>query len=113
MFYFGSPEDTADLFLKESLNGTGPAIPECHWDEMTEQDLLNAFTYLYRAVKLAYQGDAEDAVLEILVAQYDEAFEALAGVSERFRDAVRTGRHRLVLGVTREQVDKYRKLAGV
>lgn len=113
MFQFGSPEDTADLLIKETVSGLGPALPDCHWEEMDEQDLRNAFTYLYKCVRAAYYGDVADEVLDVLIAEYDEVFAALAAASDDFKEAVRTSRHQPVLGVNREQVDKYKKLAGV
>ena len=113
MFQFGSPEDTADLLIKEALNGNGPNLPDCHWEEMEEQDLRNAFTYLYRCVRTAIEDDAADEVIDILLAQYDEVFAALAAGSDKFKESVRTSRHQPVLGINREQVDKYKRLAGV
>lgn len=113
MFDFGAPEDSADLFRKKALGAKGPRLPDCHWDEMEEKDLRNAFAYLYMAVRDALQEGASDEVVEILLKDYDEVFKALAEASERFREAVRTSKHRPVLGATRESVDKYKKLAGV
>ncbi len=113
MFDFGKPEDTAKIFWENSLNGTGPKIPSCHWDEMEESDLLNVFTYLYRAIRQAYSGGASAEVLDVLVSDYDEIFVALATSSDTFKEVVRNGKHQPVLGVSEEQVYKYRRLAGV
>lgn len=113
MFNFGAPEDSADLFRRKALKVRGPKLPDCHWEEMEEKDLRNAFTYLYMSVSDALREGASDDVIEILLKEYDEVFEALAQASERFRDAVKTNRHRPVLGATRESIDKYKKLAGL
>jgi len=113
MFQFGSPEDTADLLINETLNGLGPALPDCHWEEMDEQDLRNVFTYLYKCIRVAYSEGVEDEVIDVLISEYDEVFAALAAASDRFKEAVRTSKHQPVLGTNREQVDKYKKLAGV
>ncbi len=108
MFNFGDPQDTAELFQKSALSGGGPILPDCHWEEMQEQDLRNAFTYLYRSVRQAHEEGASDEVMEVLVNEYDEVFTALAEASDRFRAKVLTGGHQPVLGTTREQVDKYK-----
>ena len=113
MFYFGSPEDTADMLIREELNSTGPKLPDCHWEEMDEQELRNAFTYLYKCIRTAVLSEVPNEVLNALLAQYDEVFAGLAAASDRFKEAVRTNRHLPVLGHSKEQVAKYKKLAGV
>lgn len=112
MFDFGRPEDTAELLYQQTLAGSGPPLPDCHWDEMEEGDLRNAFVYLYRTVRKAYGEGVSAEVLEVLVKEYDEVFTALVEVSDRFRTAVLRGKHQPVLGYTREQVDKYKAIAG-
>ena len=111
MFNFGNPEDTAELFYQQALAGNGPLLPDCHWDEMEESDLRNAFVYLYRSVRSAYEEGADLEVLRVLVKEYDEVFTALVEVSGTFREAVLRGKHEPVLGFTREQVDKYKGMA--
>ena len=113
MFHFGSPEDTADLLFQDTLRGNGPSLPSCHWEEMDEQELRNAFTYLYRCVRNAKESQVDQGVIDVLVVRYDEVFEALAASCDSFKEAVRSSRHQPVLGTTREQVDKYKRLAGV
>ena len=113
MFDFGNPQDTAELFQKAALSGGGPVLPDCHWEEMQEQDLRNAFTYLYRSVRQAREEGAGDEVMEILIEEYDKVFTALAEASDRFRAKVLTGGHQPVLGTTREQVDKYKGIVAL
>ena len=113
MFDFGNPEDTAKVFVENSLNGTGPRIPDCRLDEMEEPDLLNVLTYFYRAVRQAYKEEVSPEVLDILMSSYDQVFVTLAANSDRFKEAVRSGKHQPVLGTTKEQVYKYKSLAGV
>lgn len=113
MFNFGDAEATAQLFWENALSETGPAIPDAPYDEMMEQDLRNVFAYLYMAVLRAQHEGAADDVVEILLKQYDEVFQALADASEAFREAVRTHRHRYIGGYTKENVKKYRDMAGV
>ena len=82
MFNFGSSEDTASLYWNESLNVQGPALPDVHFEEMEEQDLIHAFAYLYIALREAYTGGAADEVIELLTEPYDEVFELLCAVSQ-------------------------------
>ena len=113
MFDFGKPEDTASLFTEESFRGKGPSLPDCPWREMEEKDLRNLFTYLYRAVRSAHEAGASDEVIEVLLLEYDEVFKALAETSTSFQQAVQNNKHQPVLGYTKEEVEKYRKLAGL
>jgi hypothetical protein len=113
MFEFGRPEDTAELLWKNAVTLAGPGLPDCHWDEMEEEDLSNALAYLYLAVREAILDEVSKDVIGVLVSQYDEVFEAVASNSEEFRNAVKTGKHRIVLGPGRENREKYEKLAGL
>ena len=113
MFDFGKPEDTAELLWKSAVTLAGPGLPDCHWDEMEEQELKNAFAYLYLAVTEAILDGLSQDVLDVLLSQYDEVFEAIALNSEEFRDAVKTGKHVIVLGPQQERREKYEKLAGL
>jgi hypothetical protein len=113
MFEFGRPEDTAELLLKNAVSLTGPGLPDCHWDEMEEKDLTNAFVYLYLTVREAILDEVSQEVIDVLVSQYDEVFEAVASSSEEFRDAVKTGDHKIVLGPQPEHRAKYERLAGL
>lgn len=113
MFEFGRPEDTAELFWKNVLALTGPGLPDCHWEEMDEEHLEDALTYLYIAVREAILDEASQDVVDVLVSQYDEVFEAVALVSEELRDAVKVGKHRPVLGPGKENREKYERLAGL
>ena len=98
--------------------GPEPARPDTtpDWmdlDEMEEPDLLNVLTYFYRAVRQAYKEEVSPEVLDILMSSYDQVFVTLAANSDRFKEAVRSGKHQPVLGTTKEQVYKYKSLAGV
>lgn len=113
MFDFGSPEDTASLFWGEALSRRGPSLPECPFDEMSLQDLRNAFAYLYMAIVTAKAQGVSEAVMDVLVAQYDEVFVHLAECSPEFREALLKNLHNYPTGWTPENVIKYRKLAGI
>ena len=113
MFYFGEPEGIAQTYIESTLGITGPKLPDLHYEEMEEQQLRNCFAYLYIATQRAIQEGAEQAVVDILLEQYDAVFQFLAEVSDEFREAVRSRRHRLVVPYTPENVRKYNRLAGI
>ncbi len=113
MFFFGDAEQTARLYIDNKLGQTGPVIPDVHYEEMEEQDLRYVFAYLYGAVKEAHRDGADAEVIAILTRDYDAVFKQLAEVSERFRDVVARGRHIYIPNRKRENVEKYKKLAGL
>jgi len=91
LFVFGDPVEAAKMHLDLSLNAGGPRVPDVHFDEMQEQDLRNAMAYLYAALGHALRQDSDEAMVEVLREWYDEAFIALAEVSEAFRENVIKG----------------------
>ena len=113
MFFFGNPDDSADLLVEEAKRSKGPNAPDLPLEELEESDLLIAFTYLYMAVVQAKRDMVQEDVFVALLAKYDSAFELLARKSEKFKTAVEQGRHMWVLGHTKESIKKYRKLAGL
>ena len=114
MFFYGAPEQTAQLYIDVALGNGGLKCPEGHYDEIdSEQELRIVFTYLYRALKAAYTDNADAAVVRIILEDYDAVFERLAEVSEEFRDVVRNGRHAYLPNRTSTHVAKYKQLAGV
>ena len=66
-------------------------MPDAHYDEMSEQDLRNVMAYVFATLSSALREGEEEALVEVLQEWYDEVFEALAEVSERFRENVRNG----------------------
>lgn len=113
MFFFGDPKDTAKLFWENALKTRGPSLPDCPIDEMEEQDLRNAFTYLYMAARNAIREGVSPEVLEVLMEEYDKAFKALAEASDGFKEVVRSNRHVYIGGYAPENIKKYKGLAGV
>ena len=91
MFAFGNPEDTAALFLQTRLAMTGPEVPDCHVDEMSEEDIRIAMAYLYGAVADGLREGLDPQAIEILTQWYDQAFLALAAVSEDFLERISAG----------------------
>jgi len=110
MFDFGNPEDTANM-VRQSCFTYGPGLAEIPLDEMTEEQLRNALTYAYMACRDAMLSDLSDEVVSILKEDYDEAFKALAGASEDFKETVRLNMHQFLGARTRENVDYYKRLA--
>lgn len=113
MFDFGDPQDTAKLFWENAVRIQGPRVPDLPYDEMSEQDLRNVFTYLYISAQDALAEGASEEVVRILIDQYDEVFQALAEASESFRNVVRYNQHVYVGGYSKENIKKYKELAGV
>lgn len=113
MFDFGAPEDTAQLFWTSALKVRGPKLPETPVDEMSEEELRNAIAYCYLAHQKAQEEGASDEVMQVLVDQHDEVFEALAVASGRFRDNVLNNRIHWMGGWDPENIAKYKRLAGV
>ena len=113
MFNFGDPLDTAKLAWEYALSVKGPKLPSAPYDELDEQDLRNALTYLHIAIGNALEHGASDEVVEILVEEYDEAFQVLAEGCDSFREAVFSGRHFPATGTDKESVKKYKRLAGL
>lgn len=113
MFYFGSPEDNCELYRTWALSMTGPALPKCPIDEMSEKEISYCLTYARLAYERAKGENAPEEVLDILLKEHDSIFEYYASVSEDFRDTVNQGGHMFVNGYSAENVEKYKILAGL
>ena len=113
MFFFGSPEDTAQLYWRNSTEIAGPALPEVPLDEMSEQDLRNALTYCRISYKAALEDGASEEVMSLLLEHHDQAFQALARASETFRLRVKNNYCAPLTGYSSESIAKYKNLAGV
>jgi hypothetical protein len=111
MFYFGNPEDSADIFYENAKSGPGPEVSDLPLEGMSEDELRIAFTYLYRTVRQSIEAEASEEILDVVTARYDKAFCLMIERSERFRLAVDQGRHAWVTGYNKETIDKYKRLA--
>ena len=60
----------------------GPALVDCHYEEMTLQELQAAIGWLSVAIHRAYKFGAEDEIVETLISWYDEAFVAYVSVDD-------------------------------
>lgn len=113
MFFFGSPEDTAQLYWRNATEVTGPALAEAPLDEMTEKELRIALTYARMAYKAARDDGATEEVMQLLLDEHDAVFVALAEVSEKFRSYVKAGACLPLTGFSPESIARYKNLAGV
>lgn len=114
MFFFGDPSDTAQIYWQQALNVKGPALPDVHFDDYeNEQDFKNCLTYLRIALEKAVSDNAPVEVVKILAKEYDDFFVVTAEKVESFKNAVRENRHRPVGGYEKENIKKYKRLAGV
>jgi hypothetical protein len=113
VFQFGSPEDTATLYWDEALAGHGGLVTPWPMDEMSLEELKRALVYARIALVKAWRDGIVDEFERPLLEQYDELFAYLASVSPEFRQVVKNGVHQVVGPYTRENIDKYKALAGV
>ena len=111
MFNFGNPEDTAALYVQTRMAMVGPDVPECHLDEMEEQDIRNVMAYLYGALGEGIREGLDAQVIQVITEWYDAAFTALAEVSEDFVERIAAGAIIPPQGVTHRH--KYLVLAGL
>ena len=92
LFVFGDPADAAKLFLDQVMESTtGPAVPDKHFEDLSEKDLRIAMTWLHAAITHAFRHGVEESVVAVLIEWYDEVFAALAEASERFRERFMAG----------------------
>lgn len=114
MFFFGSPEDTATLMWDGALAEKGPQLPDCHPEDMTEQELLNCLAYCRMAVERALATKGMDhSAIEILINQFDQVFEIAVNKIDAFRANFVNGTHVYLGGYATENVNKYRALANL
>ena len=107
MFDFGTPEDSARVWLEQAFSTTGPGVPDIHYTELEQEDLKNLFTYMRIAFFRASRGGASDEVMEVIIEWYDELFLYLLEALEGFRTLVCARIHQPIL-----DKQKYYKLAG-
>ncbi len=114
MFFFGSPEDTATMIWDGALAEKGPMLPDCHPEEMTEQELLNCLTYCRMAAERAMATKNMDpSVLELLVDQFDQVFAIVVNRVDKFRANFINGSHVYLGGYAEKNINKYRALANL
>lgn len=113
MFFFGSHEDTARLYWDRAAASKGPAMPQGHYEEMKPKQLRIAITYARMAYSIAEQEQQPKEVMDILIEAYDLMFIAMVDADPSFVEMVKMNHHRYLGGHGKENVSKYRKLAGL
>ena len=111
MFFFGSPEDTRDLYLSNSLALKGPNLPSTSFDELNGEQQKILFAYIYLAYSDALRdnisGDNLSAILEL----YDATFLSMVQSHSDFREAVKRGAHVYLPDYSDEVKEKYQQMA--
>lgn len=113
MFVFGDPEQMAQFYIDSAMGIKGPKVPEVPFDDLGEAEQKAAFTYIYIAYRTALMDSADDAVVELLRDFYDKLFVQLAQAQPSFVEAVRSYRHVFLPSHEKDNINKYRVLAGV
>ena len=113
MFHFGDPAETARIYWDRAVKIRGPKAPAKSIDEMTLTQLKNALVYCRAAHALAETELQPKEVLDVLVAQYDEVFKALASVDEVLHNAVKKNTHKYLGGYDKDNIAKYRAMVGI
>lgn len=111
MFFFGSSEDTRDLYLANAFALNGPDLPSASFDELDEEQQKALFAYIYIAYSDALRdeisGDSLSAILEL----YDATFLKMAQNHPSFREAVAVGRHVYLPDYSDEVREKYQQMS--
>lgn len=88
MFNFGSPEDTARLYLEGASQTGGGGLQDKNYSEMSEEQLRNTLIYYRIAYYRATMSEASEDVVDVIVAGHDELFLYLLEGMDGFRDLV-------------------------
>ena len=113
MFLFGSPEDTASLYWNEAISQQGPEVADCHYEDMTQEELEVALVYARIAYETARYDKAPDEVIEYIVNQHDEIFQLLMVADPEFRARVLSPKQYITWlgGFSAENIAKYKNFA--
>lgn len=111
MFFFGSAEDTRDLYLANAFALKGPKLPSTSFDELDEKQQKALFAYTYIAYSDALNDGASDEDLDGIRELYDETFLKMVQGHPSFREAVIAGRHVYLPDYSDEVREKYQGMA--
>ena len=111
MFFFGSAQDTAELYLNEASTIQGPPIVAV--GSMKPEDIEPSLVYARLAYEKARQENAPEEVLEILVAHHDEYFRLMLDVNPDFRAKVLSPKQFITWlgGFDKDNIQKYKNFA--
>lgn len=110
MFFFGEPDQIAEMIKMEFVSGFGPPKSEKPLEEQTEDELRNTITYARVYCQQAMRYGVKEDVLNILVDQYDVVFTRLAEISPSFREVVLGGAHTYLIPNSNELAVKYNNI---
>lgn len=113
MFIFGDARQLADSYVDSAVAGDGPDIPDVPFEELSKEDQLVAFTYIYSAYKAALIDEIDSDAIATLMKDYDDMFMKLVKAQPDFAERVGQNRHRFLPDYTAGTVNKYRMMAGL
>jgi hypothetical protein len=108
MFFFGSLENTRELYLSQSMSVKGPNLPSTSFDELNVKEQKILFAYVYMAYSSALRDGLSEGDISAVRDLYDETFTKMAQSHPDFREAVMIGRHVYLPDYTEETLEKYR-----
>lgn len=111
MFFFGSDEDTRDLYLANAFALKGPELPSTSFDELDEKQQKALFAYIYIAYNDALNDGVSGKGLDGIRELYDETFLKMVQGHPSFREAVIVGRHVYLPDYSNEVREKYQGMA--
>lgn len=107
MFLFGTPEDTAKLYVEQAASSGGGGLKDLHYEDMEQQELQDMLVYLRIAYYRASRDTEDEAVVSVITEWHDEVFLHLLDVMDDFRTLVCSRIHKPI-----GDWNKYHKLAG-
>jgi hypothetical protein len=107
MFLFGTPEDTAKLYVEEAAASGGGGLKDVHYQELELRELQDLLIYLRIAYYRAARDTEDEELVSAIVGWHDEVFLYLLEVMDDFRMLVCSRIHKPI-----GDWKKYHKLAG-
>ena len=88
MFLFGTPEDTARLYLEQASASGGVGLKDLHYEELELEELRDLLVYLRIAYHRALRDTGDEEVVSTIVGWHDDVFLHALDVVEGFRELV-------------------------
>lgn len=107
MFLFGTPEDTAKLYVEQAAASGGKGLKDLHFEELSLEELQDLLVYLRIAYYRASRDTEDEAVVSVITEWHDEVFLHLLDAMDDFRALVCSRIHRPI-----GDWNKYWELAG-
>ena len=111
MFFFGSSENTRDLYLANAMALKGPNLSSTSFEELDAQGQKHLFAYIYIAYSDALRDTMSDEGLCGIRELYDDIFLKMVKGHPDFCEAVNAGRHVYLPDRSPETVEKYQAMA--